>query len=75
MYSATSATAWSSHSLPFSTVATVASPTTPDSVQPLQAPLTESGPSFQSIHTFSDPQSGISRTARSICTRSGLIAR
>ena len=48
---------------------------TPDSVQPLQAPLTESGPSFQSIHTFSEPQSGISRTALSICTSSGLIAR
>ena len=53
----------------------MASPITPDSVHPLHWPLIESGPSFQSIHTVSESQSGISRTALSICTRSGWIAR
>ena len=59
MWDATSITAWSSQTRPFSAVATVASPITPDSVHPLHWPLIESGPSFQSIHTVSESQSGI----------------
>ena len=74
MKPAISSWARASQRLPFSAVAAVASPVTPDCESALQCGMYESGPSLQSIH-MNSVCGGISLTAFSICTSPGSIAR